>query len=1558
VEGRGRIGWRGIAMLSLVLAALSIASPGHAGLSAPGTAGKPATPKLEPPSTCNSCPCSPTQSGPDPKCPCDGAAVADGDPVMLFNGAFVHERTDLVVNGVVPIEVIRRYDSSSSYDSPVGYGWSLNFDVRLYDVGTEIVVRTRCGGQDRYVEPPGTGAAVAAPANPARGSVPRLERLDNGLYVVSYQGGSRAFFDDRGRLEFLENPQGNRLHLTYTSADRQPLIGSSPYGVDTSAPQVVAKVYQLSRVAEELFDRGVSTPVFVATGRYVDFGYDGNGRLSTASSSDGRVVTYVHDTVSGGTTTKGNLTQVQGLVGLVDAYGYTDPNDVHDLTSLLEGQGAGGGSPPVAPVVLTYANDRVATETLGQSLWTFQYPTTEDWTRTVVRRVVNAAGTHNATTKYTFNASGFVVQRIDPDGTKYDFVRTPAPPPAPPTPSDTFVDQIQVSRPNGAGGYNVVRTTSLGYDGEHRTSRSVQVVPGSPGVTRTESWEYDGEWLKAHQLVQSDQPQRIFRTEYSFYRSGLHDGQPGYSATAPITNIYQIQRAVTSPGGVPSYEVTTLEYDRYGQLARVTPPALATSPDNFAIVRSYYDLSDPNVGTRAMLAGIHLEAGAALPELQRSFSYDARGFLHVLTDARSHTTTFGWDDRGRLTRVTNDLTPAESVLLTYGAPNASNPASVQPGAYLIQIERGSGPTQSEDQIERRLVDARGFLVGVQRKNDDGVFESFATYAYDSDGNRLRALDGRGELHSWTYDDLGRALTFSDHVSLWNGSGNPPAALHTTSFENDAFGDRTKVTDDKGRVTDLAYDGANRVLSVTQEGGGDAPSLQAPLLTAFEYDAAGNVTKVTDPKLQATIYSYDLLSRLGSVQQPGSETVSYLYDARSRLAKTTNARGQDLVYGYFPFGGLETVLFDADHDGLAGTGERTLSYTYDPNGNVTSTKDTAFLTSAQAGGGLPAGRLFSFTYDARNRLDTTTAHYIAGAPVMDARYDAFGQRDELVLADGQTLRHQWHYDLQGRVVAACLPQDATTDPCTATGATKKLGFMPLADDKLGSIAHENGLVTTLAYEDFGPVHSIGVSGASAQQLVYGYDELLNVSSIAETQNGTAVSPSFGFGYDAVYRLTGATYPANLDLPSSESFGYDAAGNRDDDPSNPTPWAYDSDNRLTKSPGLSARCYDADGNQTSTRSSGDCATGTIAQSFGWDAQNRMTSFSEGSTSASYAYDPFGRRIEKTVNGTTTFYLWDGDRLLAEYDGSGNRQVRYAYVPGFAPVQVAYKNGASESIYDVHSDHLDTPRMLTASPGQTVSWRASYEAFGRAHVSTDPDGSSVTPDPQIQFNLRFPGQYFDAESGLHYNRFRYYDASTGRYISADPIGQFALLTGGGRRLGAASQAAPSILAAPGSRWALGLANGNPYWYAAGNPLVSLDPLGLISLQVGPVTVGYGRDGGFGEANAGDWGLSVDLYGDAPVHRDDFPEQPVPDDATIGYSHLSEGVEVQVGPFIWGHSTGEGKAITDHADPSLYGQQGVNYSIGCNGDGSPPWVPRLTWGFGFSINFGGSATVGLSGL
>jgi RHS repeat-associated protein len=268
---------------------------------------------------------------------------------------------------------------------------------------------------------------------------------------------------------------------------------------------------------------------------------------------------------------------------------------------------------------------------------------------------------------------------------------------------------------------------------------------------------------------------------------------------------------------------------------------------------------------------------------------------------------------------------------------------------------------------------------------------------------------------------------------------------------------------------------------------------------------------------------------------------------------------------------------------------------------------------------------------------------------------------------------------------------------------------------------------------------------------------------------------------------------------------------------------------------ARCYDADGNQTSTRSSGDCSTGTLVETFTWDATNRLTAYDNDTTGADvvYVYDPFGRRIKKSGTSGTTFYLWDGDRLLAEYDNSGSRQVRYAYAGGFAPLQAAY-GSATETIYDVHSDHLDTPKMLT-DEFDVPSWRAAYEAFGKAHVSTDPDGSIPTPDPGITFNLRFPGQYYDAESGLHYNRFRYYAPDVGRYVSADPIGQL------GSDPWSAASGPSAFVQVPRQ------VSTNLYSYVENRPLVGIDPRGLAFLIAG------------GNANAvvaGGGGVSVGAY------------------------------------------------------------------------------------------------------
>jgi len=143
----------------------------------------------------------------------------------------------------------------------------------------------------------------------------------------------------------------------------------------------------------------------------------------------------------------------------------------------------------------------------------------------------------------------------------------------------------------------------------------------------------------------------------------------------------------------------------------------------------------------------------------------------------------------------------------------------------------------------------------------------------------------------------------------------------------------------------------------------------------------------------------------------------------------------------------------------------------------------------------------------------------------------------------------------------------------------------------------------------------------------------------------------------------------------------------------------------------------------------------------------------------YEPGGRRISKTVDGTTTYFLWSGRQLIAEYDATGNRTQRYSYLPNrFAPSQMTDANGT----YQVHTDHLDTPKLLTDAT-ETIVWRSVREAFGEMTPDENPDGDANS----ITLNIRFPGQYYDLESDTHYNYFRDYDPALGRYVQADPIG-----------------------------------------------------------------------------------------------------------------------------------------------------------------------------------------------
>ncbi|HEK1253226.1 TPA: RHS repeat protein, partial [Pseudomonas aeruginosa] len=428
-----------------------------------------------------------------------------------------------------------------------------------------------------------------------------------------------------------------------------------------------------------------------------------------------------------------------------------------------------------------------------------------------------------------------------------------------------------------------------------------------------------------------------------------------------------------------------------------------------------------------------------------------------------------------------------------------------------------------------------------------------------------------------------------------------------------------------------------------------------------------------------------------------------------------------------------------------------------------------------------------------------------------RYDERGNLVEQVRSirlDQQTLldRVTYRYDAANQLLEIGYPSGlAIGYPRNAGGQVASVTLA--VGDKAPS-----PLVGQIAYLPFGPLQRLTWGNGIALSREYDQDYQLLRQKVGPWQsdyqhdaNGNiqqhrhSLWGTLDYQYDPLDRLT-----EERGVQGGRSYAYDAVGNRTQRSDNPASggtassqdyqYAPDS-NRLTAI-GAQAVTSDAAGNLTQDRA---------ARKLAYDAQGRLQSVSrDGQQVAEYRYNALGQRIVKLTPESVTTYLYGPDGQLlgeAEHDGSG-RKLRAQYylwldsLP-LATIDADYdaqgKVGNPTLLY-LHGDHLDTPRLATDASGQ-IAWQWQSDAFGRGEALSQ--GST-------QVNLRFPGQYYDAESGLHYNYFRDYDPETGRYVESDPIG---------------------------------LAGGlNTFSYVYGNPVNLIDPNGLAGTTVDAYCLRYG--------------------------------------------------------------------------------------------------------------------------
>jgi len=189
--------------------------------------------------------------------------------------------------------------------------------------------------------------------------------------------------------------------------------------------------------------------------------------------------------------------------------------------------------------------------------------------------------------------------------------------------------------------------------------------------------------------------------------------------------------------------------------------------------------------------------------------------------------------------------------------------------------------------------------------------------------------------------------------------------------------------------------------------------------------------------------------------------------------------------------------------------------------------------------------------------------------------------------------------------------------------------------------------------------------------------------------------------------------------------------------------------------------------------------------YNQNNRLIRVEEDSVVlGEYTYNGVGQRVIKAVSGAATVFHYDFDgNIIGESDLSGTFSKEYLYR---GSSRLALVDVANTELYYYGNDRLGTPQVLTDSTN-TVVWEGVYKPFGEVEVN---------PNSSVVNNFRFPGQYYDQETGLHYNYHRYYDPKTGRYLRADPIGQPLSFT-------------------------------NLYLYADGNPISRTDPFGLKTID-----------------------------------------------------------------------------------------------------------------------------------
>ena len=1309
-----------------------------------------------------------------------------GNPTSPALGNKYHRETDF--DGGSGLELTRYYDSHSlRYEPlsatipplprPLGNHWQTNWDRRIHPIDTATVMA-------QAVRPDGKIKSFDHSGNQTigfDGIRDRLTRVVNGKgettsWVLHSSNDEQEVYSAEGYLNQVLRPDGNDLSVTRsdgtTSTDIAPTAG---YVIEVSN----------------------------AAGRSIEFDYTTGGLLESVTFPDGLTVNYTYDsnrmleTVDYGTESRlyhyeeGHSSRSHLLTGITDENDsrystYDYDNSSHRVTTTKH---AGD----VNDYTFTYSG---ATTTVTDPLdaardYTFQN-VGGVLKNTGVSQSCQSCGSANQTIEY--DADGMVFRRVDFNGNETRYY---------------YDNQGRESSRTEAYGTADARTMTTEWDPVF--NRRTEVT--DPGQTTTYTYNSRG--------------QELTRTVTDTATMETRTWTMTYHETAPLTGL-----VATIDG--PRTDVTDITtYAYYSDTApdgSHRPRDLHTVTNSLDHVTEYLEYDG---------AGRPLEIEDA-NGVVTTLAYHARGWLTSRTVAGA-TTTFDYYPTGLIQRITRP----DGSFVEYEYDDAHRLTAIEDAVgnrieYMLddmgnrEAETIKDPSGNVRKSLTRTYNTLNRLIHVVNSNGTDT----TTFGYDDNGNRTSVTDPLGYETTYDFDALDRLETATDellgvttydyddrdnltHVTdakglitqyVYNGLDDMTQLISpdtgTTDFVHNDGGLRTQLTDARGKVAGYDYDELGRPVATdyadnaldltfhyddhpafcdaTEQNAVGRLNLQTAdeVQQRFCFDARGNVSRyrqqmsaIVDLEVDLT---HDPADNIETVTYPSGLTITYSRDAAGRItsvAATGAGINETLVTSidYEPFGPMKSWTFG---NGIAASVAYDQDYRVDQINHGTVLQriygDDAAGNIDTITDALDANYSQSFDYDELHRLENASGDYGMRA----FTYDAIGNRETKII-DGVT------------TIDITMEEDPKTN-APISHRIADIDGTPMAHDANGNITTDTeGRMFT-----FGDHNRMATSSANGVSATYLYNA--NGERVVKTVDGVTTYFLYGLNGELLgeYDQNGVSLReyvwANGQIlasvvTSSETSSHVIIDDFEGDYSISNEWGL-GDPAQSGTAGYDGDFYVAlNDNPINPNPDPPDSKDLVEYSYTWRPHltGAYDIFAYVSTDDDRDYEA-EYRIDDSQQSRVLFLNQHAQQsYLGRFTLANDTEIKLVGDPQTTMLDALRFEPVSANIAFYHNDHLGTPQVLTNEAG-TIVWQANYHPFGETDILVNT----------VENNIRFPGQYFDAETGLHYNYFRDYNPDTGRYVESDPIG----LWGGV----------------------------STYGYAEQNPAVIMDPYGLDGFNV----------------------------------------------------------------------------------------------------------------------------------